>query len=360
MKMARLGVTYQDVANTAEQLLGQGKQPTIELIRNQLGTGSTTTIAYHLRKWRAEQDGSTSVAIKENLPQEYVSLMKGLWQRLLADADKRVTSNKQESEQRIANLQQEVEKYKTNNQRWQKMHDAWVKEKEGFARDKLRDEQVILSHQKENTGLLAKLEAQQNQFDEKHQRIEELNRLHKLAQENLEHFRESMCVQRLIEQEKHAQQLQQLEVNLKNADQQLVAATQDKITLQRQLEKTVSDIAKLQEVNEAINQQSNTIRTLYSTLEKEHIETQRDAMHYQKQYEQLLKKLEEQSALLIEHQHKHAISAQQLSVACDEVKELKEMNKMLAREKWEIAQEKAHIEGVNMQMQKMIQLKEVC
>ena len=357
--MARLGVTYQDIANAADQILGQGKQPTIELIRNLLGTGSTTTIANHLRKWRAEQDGSSSVAIKENLPQEYVSLMKGLWQRLLADADKQVTANMQESDQRIAQLQQELEKYKTNNQRWQKMHDAWVKEKEGVSRDKLGLEQAILSLQKENTGLFAKIEAQQNQFDEKHQRIEELNRLHKLAQENLEHFRESMRVQRLIEQEKHAQKVQQLEVSLKNAEHQLVATTNDKTALQCQLEKIVSDIAKLQEINDAINQQSNTIQSLYSTLEKEHIETKRDAMHYQNQYEQLLKKFEEQGALLTEHQHKQAVTMQQLSVACDELKTLKEENKILTREKWEIAQEKSRVEGINLQMQKMIQLKEV-
>lgn len=357
--MARLGVTYQDIANAADQLVGQGKQPTIELIRNLLGTGSTTTIANHLRKWRLEQDGSTSVAIKENLPTEFISVMKGLWQRLQAHADNQVAANKQISEPRITQLEQEVEKYKTNNQRWQKMHDAWIREKDEFARDKLGLEQVISSLKVENIESAAKLDAQQNQFNEKQQRIEELNRLHKLTQENLEHFRESMRVQRIIEQEKHAQQLQQAEVSLKNTSQHLAVAIHDKTTLQHQLEKIVNDIAKLQEINDAINQQSNTVQSLYATLENEHGESQREITHYQKQYELLQKKFTEQSDNLVEQQKQNAVISQQFSIAINEVKELKEQNKFLAQEKWEIAQEKAQIEGANRQMEKMIQLKEV-
>ena len=357
--MARLGVTYQDIANAADQLVGRGKQPTIELIRNLLGTGSTTTIANHLRKWRAEQDGSTSVAIKENLPTEFVSVMKGLWQRLQAHADNQVAANKQISEQRITQLEQEVEKYKTNNQRWQKMHDAWVREKDEFASEKLGFEQAISSLKKENIEFTAKLDAQQSQFDEKQQRIEELNRLHKLAQENLEHFRESMRVQRIIEQEKHAQQLQAIEVKLKSTEQQLATTIQDKITLQRQLEKIVNDIARLQEINDAINQQSNTLQLMYAALEKEHNETQRDLTHYQKQSEFLQKKFVEQTDNLVEQQKQNAVLSEQLSIALNEVKELQGQNKFLAQEKWEIAQEKAQIEGANRQMEKMIRLKEV-
>lgn len=352
--MARLGVTYQDIANAADQIVGQGKQPTIELIRNLLGTGSTTTIANHLRQWRAEQDGSKSVAIKESLPQEFVSMMKGLWQRLQAHADSQTENAKQEYEQTNALLRHELEKYKTNNQRWQKLYDVWIKEKDELVREKLSLDQVIVALQSENVASTAKLDAQNQQLTEKQQRIDELHRLHKLAQENLEHFRESTRVQRLIEQEKQAQQLQQVEIMLKNTEQQLVVTHQDKAMLQKHLDKVISENAVLVKSHDDIKDRLTQLQSGMTALEKEHNNTRRDVTHWQKQYEMLQKKFEEQSMLLVEQQKQCAVISQQISTAHDEVKELKEQNKLLAHEKWEIAQEKAQLEGVNKQMQKMI------
>ncbi|MGE3920797.1 MAG: DNA-binding protein, partial [Gammaproteobacteria bacterium] len=53
--MARTGVTYTEVAKVAVELEGQGKNPTIENVRQLLGTGSHTTIRLHLNEWRAQQ-----------------------------------------------------------------------------------------------------------------------------------------------------------------------------------------------------------------------------------------------------------------------------------------------------------------
>lgn len=357
--MARLGVTYQDIANAAEQLLGQSKQPTIEQIRNLLGTGSTTTIANHLRKWRAEQDGSTSVAAKENLPQEFVSVMKGLWQRLQAHADNQITDVKKEYELTNSQLRQELEKYKSNNQRWQKLYDNWSKEKDELAREKLGFEQAILSLQTENAALIAKLDAQHQQVNEKQQRIDELHRLHKLGQENLEHFRESTRVQRLIEQEKHAQQLQQVELTLKKAEQHLVVANQDKITLQNQADKIINENTVLTKSYEDLKSHLDQLKSELTALADEFNNTKRDMIHWQKQYDLSQKKLDYQGAFLTEQQKQNAVLSQQLSAASVEVKELKDQNKHLAHEKWEIAQEKAQLEGVTKQMQKMIHSNQV-
>lgn len=349
--MARLGVTYQDIANTADQLVGEGKQPTIELIRNQLGTGSTTTIANHLRKWRSEQDGSTAVASKENLPQEFVSVMKGLWQRLQAHADNQIVSVKQDAEQTVNQLRQEADKYKANNQRWQKMHETWIKEKDEWTREKLGLEQAITSLQKENTIFAAKSAAEE-------QRIDELNRLHTLTQENLEHFRESTRVQRLIEQEKQAQLLQQAELSLRNVEQQLVISNQDKLTLQTQIVKTSDENAALKISSDAANIKLHALESALTTLQREQGETKHDLKHSKLLHDISQKKNDEQSIVLVELQKHNAVMTQQLSMAYDDVKELKEMNKFLAREKWELAQEKAQLEGINQQLQKMIHLNE--
>lgn len=41
--MARSGIRYEDVKDTAETLLGRGLNPTIQRVRELLGTGSNTT-----------------------------------------------------------------------------------------------------------------------------------------------------------------------------------------------------------------------------------------------------------------------------------------------------------------------------
>jgi hypothetical protein len=80
--MARPGVSYEEVEKIAILIAGEGRIPTIESVRMRLGTGSSTTLATHLRRWKAGNSDTRQLAMKENLPEEIVELMKGLWQRL--------------------------------------------------------------------------------------------------------------------------------------------------------------------------------------------------------------------------------------------------------------------------------------
>ena len=68
------------------ELQGTGKIPTVDGIREILGTGSKTTIAQHLRDWRAKQADAQG-----ELPHELMALVTGLWKRLHAQADQRIT-----------------------------------------------------------------------------------------------------------------------------------------------------------------------------------------------------------------------------------------------------------------------------
>ena len=43
--MARPGVTYYDISRAAEAVKARGCEPTIDRVREQLGTGSKSTIA---------------------------------------------------------------------------------------------------------------------------------------------------------------------------------------------------------------------------------------------------------------------------------------------------------------------------
>lgn len=66
--MARVGITFEQVAHGADALVGEGQQPTIRAIRERLGdTGSPNTIHKHLTAWRAARP--VAAASAHDLPQ---------------------------------------------------------------------------------------------------------------------------------------------------------------------------------------------------------------------------------------------------------------------------------------------------
>jgi len=78
--MARIGVTYLEVAKAADELVARGIEPSIRLVRGELGdTGSPNTIQRHLSAWRearpaaaaavAELSPSTTLAIASEISQ---------------------------------------------------------------------------------------------------------------------------------------------------------------------------------------------------------------------------------------------------------------------------------------------------
>ena len=60
--MARPGITYDQVASVADAIIGEGQQPTINAVRDRIGTGSPNTIHKHLTAWRAARPQATVAA----------------------------------------------------------------------------------------------------------------------------------------------------------------------------------------------------------------------------------------------------------------------------------------------------------
>ena len=66
--MSRVGLSYFDIADTAEAIKAQGFTPTVDRVYAILGTGSRTTINNHLRAWKAHKEqGPLDGSLKEKL-----------------------------------------------------------------------------------------------------------------------------------------------------------------------------------------------------------------------------------------------------------------------------------------------------
>jgi hypothetical protein len=92
--MARVGVDYETVKQTAVKLLSQGSAPSVQKIREVLGTGSNTTIAEHLKIWRDKFAKKTVHHLATNMPKELIFTFEVLWQTAMEHAQNQLAEYK--------------------------------------------------------------------------------------------------------------------------------------------------------------------------------------------------------------------------------------------------------------------------
>ncbi|MGI2068380.1 DNA-binding protein [Shewanella sp. MF08487] len=103
--MARAGITYHNVAKAAEAIKLQSQEPTVDRVREHLGTGSKSTIAPLLKRWRSDNG---EVADVSGLPNDLVEVVKALHERVQQMADQRIAQSSDEFKASNDQLQKEL------------------------------------------------------------------------------------------------------------------------------------------------------------------------------------------------------------------------------------------------------------
>ncbi|MBY0544071.1 MAG: DNA-binding protein [Gammaproteobacteria bacterium] len=104
--MSRIGIDYDSVKQTAIKLLSQGIAPSVQKVREQLGTGSNTTIAEHLKRWREEHAQKIIYHLSADMPKELISAFEVLWQTAMEHAQNQLALQKQMLDEERATSQQ--------------------------------------------------------------------------------------------------------------------------------------------------------------------------------------------------------------------------------------------------------------
>ncbi len=165
--MARLGVNYEKVKQTAIKLLSQGFAPSVQKIREVLGTGSNTTIAEHLKVWREEHAQKTIHHLPSNMPKELISAFEVLWHVAMEQAQSQLAEYKQSVESECeAALQKErdADKYVTDTK--QKMAEISIAlEHEASSKQKSNIELAVITERliKQEESFVV----QKNQYEER-------------------------------------------------------------------------------------------------------------------------------------------------------------------------------------------------
>jgi DNA repair exonuclease SbcCD ATPase subunit len=344
--MGRIGITYQQVANTAERLQGQERNPTVDSIREILGTGSKSTIARYLKEWRSknEQSGGPS-----GIPQDLFVLVKGLWDQLQAQAEQQIIKNQEEANQEI----------------------KLMEEKWGVAERQSQDlytqvhqlEESLFQQKEANTTLAETLTAEQLETYKNQERIRSLEdhleaqkseniKLHALLkniQNNLEHYH--AATQKLQHENSLVldKQKNHFEKELSNLRHQLADAINEKSFLTLQIEKMNHQLLDL----EQFKNQNQILEKTLREYEIRVITLEENTKIFSSQNIELSRALDEKRQALTASEQKAAITTSHCEDFKQALKQAEDKISTLRHEQLFIAQEKANLEGQLKQLQKI-------
>jgi chromosome segregation ATPase len=339
--MARPGVTYHEVSIIAQRLIAAGKNPTIDAIRMELGTGSNSTLGAHLRTFKDRQSETSQIATKENIPEELIAVIKGLWERVMTQSEDKIQTIQQETAQDITQLRQEVQSLLQSNANWQQQFQKAKQERDAFSHEKSTLEQLLANSKIEAAGMTEKLIGLEQKVVEKQMRIDELHTQHKQTQANLEHYRTASLEQRTVDQQRFEQQQKISEQTILQMNKKLTQAIEERLTLQQQCQKNIFENENLKSELNKLNAQHEITMMRLSNVQNELAKSTQnlDQLHT------LKIEFDEQNKILIELKTQHALTQQQLEAEKLKSKEMGEQNKELASEKWILGQEKAQLYG---------------
>lgn len=243
--MPRSGLYKSDVKKARNALLAQGKHPSLDAVRIELGnTGSKTTIHKYLKE--LEEDEGSGTGKKASVSEALQDLVERLAAQLNDEANARiddVQTQAAENERRhieaLAAAQQANDtlaaQLQATERRLQEENDAHAATRERMQRESISRHTA----EQQVTDLKERLLENEN-----HRRS--LEDKHQHARQALEHYRESVKEQRDQDQRRHEQQVQQLQAEMRVLQQNLIVRQEEVTRLNQEGARLVGELSHSQ------------------------------------------------------------------------------------------------------------------
>lgn len=192
--MGRTGITYFDVSNAIASIQGEQKKPTVDNIRQALGTGSRSTISKYFQEWKTKNEASNTTS--KGIPNELQNLIESLWEKIQSDAEQVIETHRIQTDETIKNTKNELSQTQAQNTLLTTEISALTKQlnKQTNAIEKLTENQ----HQaeKEKTTYIERITSLETQNIKHEAENARLHQLIKNAQNNLTHYQDAVDKQR--------------------------------------------------------------------------------------------------------------------------------------------------------------------
>ena len=253
--MARGGVNKAVVQIARTAILARGEHPSIDAVRIEMGnTGSKTTIHRYLKE--LDETDSRRGVQHEQLGDELSELVARLAQRLKEQAQEPIDRAEAHYEQLKAELLDQLAQAQQDHLQLQKELDIQNTALQQETANLEATRSMLQTEQTRNAALNQACSDFELRLNDRDEQIRSLEEKHLHARDALEHYRSAVKEQREQEQRRHEGQLQQLQMELRQA-QQSALVRQDEITqLHRDNERVLSESRALsKELNQASDQQ---------------------------------------------------------------------------------------------------------
>lgn len=350
--MARAGVTYHDVAKSAEAIKTQGQDPTVDRVREYLGTGSKSTIAPLLKRWRSDNGEAADIS---GLPKDLVEVTKSLHERVQQMADHRIDQARNEFEA----LNEKRRKELINASHITAQLNARQRDLESQV-ERQNKETREQNRAMENLRIgLAKVESQRDEAIartvELKESVSELKQENKDIRKHFDHYQQRTAEDRQHEREQFRtvnqelkDQIQAMQHRLAEAELSVSGLLNTEMQLQRNVDELEQTNAAL---DRELNQKAEDIQNLKQDLEK----ALTKCGEHQSKNEQLAEKIAALTSQKADLNKEVAVLYQSLEGAKNELKTVQDKAALLADENKMILQEKALIQGQFKQLQNSLQ-----
>ena len=253
--MARGGVNKAVVQIARTAILARGEHPSIDAVRIEMGnTGSKTTIHRYLQELD-EADTRRGVP-REQIDDELTELVARLAQRLQEQAQEPIDRAQAHYEQLKTGLQEQLADAQQAQLHLQQQLEIQGNALSQETANLESTRSMLQTEQTRNAALNQACSDFELRLKDRDEQIRSLEEKHLHARDALEHYRSAVKEQREQDQRRHEGQLQQVQMELRQA-QQSALVRQDEITqLHRDNERVLSESRALsKELNQASDQQ---------------------------------------------------------------------------------------------------------
>lgn len=226
--MARGGVNKAVVQAARLAILARGENPSIDAVRIEMGnTGSKTTIHRYLKE--LDDRVEPAEAPSEPIDDELMALVARLAQRLKEQAQEPIDQARAQYEEQRKALENQLGEAQESNSELHQQYEfqslALTQESEALQETRA----LLQTEQTRNAGLNQALADFELRLKDKDEQIRSLEEKHLHTRDALEHYRNAVKEQREQEMSRHEGQVQQLQMELRQA-QQSALVRQDEIT----------------------------------------------------------------------------------------------------------------------------------
>ena len=341
--MGRIGVSYEEVAEIANQLQKEGRPPTLEAVRRILKTGSKTTLTKYLQDWRNQQgiDHASDVAV----PNELSEVVNNLWQHLQHRCEKKMDECQKEADNKIQHMQAQYLSVQQQNTTLQ-THTQQLEEELKQATTVHQElQQALVAEQQDKATLTERVVAMAEKHEAAQQEIGRLHHLLNHVQQNLEHYQTAMQQLRQEESLKTDKLRADYEQKLSELQRYLTTLVNEKAQYQAKAEQLLLTNEKSRIDYESLYRDLQTSKTQYQMLVVSHETLQQQYNQLTTHHQNITEHLEQSQRTLISLEVQlNAVVAREATLEAT-ISKLEDKNQALNHEYQFMAQEKANLAG---------------